>query len=653
MSTGVKVLLVLVGVGVLLLGGCTVLLVAAGRGIEEAVDQTSQERQAAADEADAEAAGSDAVTTGAGGGEGFGSREDPLPFSQPVELEWQTLGDADGSRWSTTIGPFTDITDAVRAENQFNEPPPEGVRFVGFDVELTLLSAGKEPLSPGLNLTWELLGGSTNAAYDIATIDTESFGCGVVPDAFDDFSEVFVGGRSPEPSASPSRPRTSITRKPGSPSTSWTTAEPSSATVEQLHHPHCPRSVQRASSSSLHVGRLRRRCFAHGGRIEGEERGLDRRCDSLDDPILLSGPDVDQTDRAALLRAFDDGWIAPVGPDLNRFEAELADYTGAEACVALSSGTAALHLALLDLGVGPGDEVIVQTATFAASAFAVIHAGATPVFCDIDRDSWTLDPDLLDAFLAEREAQGRVPKAIMPVDLYGSCADYDRLTEIAGHYGTAIVQDAAEALGSSHLGRMAGGLGIPAVVSFNGNKIMTTSGGGALLGPAELVEHARYLSTQARTPAAHYEHTDVGFNYRMSNLLAALGRSQLAGLERKIARRAELNAAYRGHPDLGELGWCPYRTTDRPNHWLSVALLPTDLEPPEVCGLLATEGIEARPAWKPMHLQPVFAANERIGGTVAEDLFDRGLCLPSGSALTDDQVDRVLTALAKILRTRR
>ena len=369
----------------------------------------------------------------------------------------------------------------------------------------------------------------------------------------------------------------------------------------------------------------------------------------MDEPILLSGPDVGEADREALLRAFDGGWIAPVGPELAAFEDELAAYTGAEACVALASGTAALHLALLEVGVEPGDEVVVQTATFAASAFAVVHAGAVPVFCDIDSTTWTLDPDLLDGFLAERDRLDRLPKAIMPVDLYGSCADYGRLRTIADRFGVAIVEDAAEGLGSSHGGIMAGGFGVPAAVSFNGNKIITTSGGGALLGPTELVERARYLSTQARMPAVHYEHVDIGFNYRMSNLLAALGRSQLADLERKIARRTAINATYRHDPDLDALEWCPYGATDRPNHWLSVALLPDGVDPGAVCEALAAERIEARPAWKPMHLQPVFVDRECVGGAAAEELFARGLCLPSGSALTDDDVDRVCRTLGKVL----
>ncbi len=363
--------------------------------------------------------------------------------------------------------------------------------------------------------------------------------------------------------------------------------------------------------------------------------------------ILLSGPDVGPDERAALLRAFDAGWIAPVGPELEAFEAELCAYTGAEACVALASGTAALHLALVVAGVGPGDEVVVQSATFAASAFSVVHAGATPIFIDSDRNTWCMDPDLLEGFLAERAAVDRLPKAAMPVDLYGSLADYERIASICSTYGVALIEDAAEALGSRGPGGMAGSFGWPTAVSFNGNKIMTTSGGGALLGSSAVVERARYLSTQARQPLLHYEHIDIGFNYRMSNLLAALGRAQLGRLEAGIERRTKIAAAYSSA--LPELEWCPMTATRRPNHWLSVATLPAGVEPALICEQVAAEQIEARPFWKPMHQQPVFAEFEVVGGEASGRLFNRGICLPSGSTMRDADVERVVTALRSAL----
>lgn len=370
---------------------------------------------------------------------------------------------------------------------------------------------------------------------------------------------------------------------------------------------------------------------------------------SSPEPILLSAPDVSSAERDALLAAFDSGWIAPVGPDLDGFERELADYVGVEAAVALSSGTAGLHLGLLELGVGPGDRVLVPSATFAASAFAVTYCGAEPVFCDVEPGSWTIDVDLVEAVLATHADSERPVAAVMAVDLYGVCADYRRLGEVCDRFGVALLSDAAESLGSRCQDGMAGSFGDLAVVSFNGNKVMTTSGGGALLGSRDLVDHCRYLATQARSDAPHYEHEAIGFNYRLSNLLGALGRAQLTSLESKIERRARIRDVYRGHPGLGDLEWPDQRTTARPNHWLSVALLPDGVDPVDVSKRLAELDIEARRAWKPMHLQPVFAHAEMTGGVVSEDVFRRGLCLPSGSGLTDTQVERVCDALAGAL----
>lgn len=363
-------------------------------------------------------------------------------------------------------------------------------------------------------------------------------------------------------------------------------------------------------------------------------------------PIHLSPPDMSPHEREALLRAFDSGWVAPAGPELDAFEAELAAYVGVEACAAISSGTAALHLALLGVGVQPGDRVVVQTATFAASAFAVTYAGAEPVFCDVARSTWNIDPERLEAWL-ERQPTAARPSAVMAVDLYGLCPDYDELRRVCARFAIPLVEDAAEALGSIAGGRNAATFGDLSALSFNGNKIVTTSGGGALLGPAEAIQRARYLATQARLPVPWYEHDEIGFNYRMSNLLAALGRAQLSRLERGIARRTEILQRYRqAFPDFT---WLDSSTTERPNCWLSAALLPDDASPGEVCAALAAERIEARPLWKPMHAQPVFSRSERIGGEVADVMFDRGICLPSGSSLTDDDQTRVIIAVAKAL----
>ncbi len=369
---------------------------------------------------------------------------------------------------------------------------------------------------------------------------------------------------------------------------------------------------------------------------------------SSEERILLSGPDVSTAERDALLRAFDGGWIAPLGPELEAFEHELAEYAGVESCVGLSSGTAALQLAMQIHGVKPGDEVVVQSATFAASAFSVVHAGATPVFADIDPDTWGLDVPRLATWLAERAAQDRLPAAVMPVDLYGYCGDYVALEALCASYNIPLIEDAAEGLGSiTTSGRKAGSFGDASVFSFNGNKIITTSGGGALLGPSELTHRARFLATQAREDKLHYEHVEIGNNFRMSNILAALGRAQLAGLEPKIGRRTEINEIYRS--SFPEFGWAPAGVTSRPNNWLSVAILPESITPADVCIAMGEHNIEARPFWKPMHQQPVFAANEMIGGEVSDDLFARGICLPSGSAMTVDQHERVIETLASVI----
>jgi pyridoxal phosphate-dependent aminotransferase EpsN len=358
--------------------------------------------------------------------------------------------------------------------------------------------------------------------------------------------------------------------------------------------------------------------------------------------IYLSPPDVGPAERELLLDAFDSGWIAPLGPHVDGFERELAAAIGVPYAVALSSGTAALHLGLQILGVGRGDEVITSTLTFAATANAICYQGALPVFLDVSRDSWNLDPDLLEEELGARNRQNRLPAAVMPVDLYGQCADYDRIVAICERYGVPVLEDAAEALGASYRGRSAGGFGECAAFSFNGNKIITTSGGGMLVSHrSDIVERARYLSTQARQPAAHYEHVDIGFNYRLSNLLAAVGRGQLAALEQKIARRREINLAYRkalqGHSGISFL---PEASYGRSNAWLTVLTIDAQdfgVDREAIRRHLESRNVESRPVWKPMHMQPVFRRCEVRGGAVAEQLFRDGLCLPSGSNLSDDE----------------
>ncbi len=365
------------------------------------------------------------------------------------------------------------------------------------------------------------------------------------------------------------------------------------------------------------------------------------------DRIYLSPPDMGPDERRLMLDAFDSNWVAPIGPHLGALEAELADVAGVAHAVAVSSGTAALHLALRLLGVGRDDEVLVPTLTFVATANAVTYTGASPVFVDAHRDSWTVDPALVADELDTRARTGRLPAAVVTVDLYGQCADYDPLLEACERHGVPLVEDAAEGLGATYKGRPAGSFGRAAIFSFNGNKIITTGGGGMLVSDdAELVEAARHLATQARDPAPHYEHSTIGYNYRLGNVPAAIGRGQLMHLGEKVARRRAINAAYRrafeGVPGISFMPEAAYGSS---TNWLTVVLVDPDefgASTSAVRTHLDRHNIEARPAWKPMHLQPVFADAPMRGGQVAEEIFATGLCLPSGSSLTDAELDRVI-----------
>jgi dTDP-4-amino-4,6-dideoxygalactose transaminase len=369
--------------------------------------------------------------------------------------------------------------------------------------------------------------------------------------------------------------------------------------------------------------------------------------------IYLSPPEVGAEERRMLLDAFDSNWIAPVGPDIDAFERELAERVGAGHAVALSSGTAALHLALLLVGVGPGDDVLVPSFTFVATAAAVTYLGANPVLVDCSASNWTIDPDLVEAELAARARAGRLPSAVVTVDLYGQCADYDRLTALCDEYDLPLVADAAEALGATYRGSPAGSFGTAAVFSFNGNKIITTSGGGMLVADsAELVDRARFLATQARDPFPHYEHSVLGFNYRLSNLLAALGRAQLAGLDSRIDRRRVIDASYRSA--LGEvpgIEFMPVLPYGEPNWWLTCILVDpgrfgADRE--QIRLALESVDVESRPTWKPLHLQPVFEGAPTVGGAACAAIFERGLCLPTGSALSAGDQARVVETLLAV-----
>jgi len=363
--------------------------------------------------------------------------------------------------------------------------------------------------------------------------------------------------------------------------------------------------------------------------------------------IYLSPPHMSPDERALLLDAFDSNWIAPLGPHVNAFEEELAAYVGMPYAAALSSGTAALHLALLLHDVKPGDVVLCSSFTFAATANAITYVGAEPVFVDADQETWCMSPAFLEAAIREEQAAGRNVAAILPVDLYGLMPDYDALEAIAERYGIPVIEDAAEALGSRRNGRAAGSFGRCAAFSFNGNKIITTSGGGMLVSEdEELIRRARYLATQARQPVAHYEHTDVGYNYRLSNLLAAVGRGQLSHLDERIALRRRNREAYEaGLGDLSGVTFAPIPSGQAPNHWLTCIVVDPQLlgvDREAIRAHLEADGIESRPLWKPMHQQPVFADSRSYGRAVSDHLFETGLCLPSGSSLTDAELAEII-----------
>lgn len=367
-------------------------------------------------------------------------------------------------------------------------------------------------------------------------------------------------------------------------------------------------------------------------------------------PILLSPPHVGLLEREYLLAAFDSNWIAPAGPDLEAFERDMADRLGVQHAVGLSSGTAALHLALLGLGVTPGSVVVVPTLTFAATANAVRYLGAVPCFVDSSPDTWTVDPSLVERALVSSLATGRRVSAVVAVDLYGQAADYEPIEAACAQHGIPLVEDAAEGLGATYDGAAAGSFGQAAALSFNGNKIITTGGGGMLVtDDAGLARHARHLATQAREPVLHYEHREVGYNYRLGNLSAALGRAQLQTLDDKVKARRETDRAYRAAlAGVEGLTPMPLAEYGESSCWLSCWLVEPDAfgaTRDDVIAHLAALEIESRPTWKPMHQQPVFAGHPVVGGAVADEVFRLGLCLPSGSSLTPEDRDRVTAAV--------
>jgi len=388
---------------------------------------------------------------------------------------------------------------------------------------------------------------------------------------------------------------------------------------------------------------------------DGRPLSVYRRRD-VDSQILLSTPHIGTSELAYVEEAFRTNWIAPLGPNVDAFESELAALVGAGYAAALSSGTAAIHLALRLLDVRAGDTVFCSSLTFVASANPILYENAIPVFIDSEPETWNMSPIALQTAFAQADKEGRLPKAVIVVNLYGQSADMDPILAICNQYHVPVIEDAAESLGATYKGRASGTLGRLGVYSFNGNKIITTSGGGMLVSDdAALIARARHLSTQSREAAAHYEHTEIGYNYRMSNVLAGIGRGQLQVLNQRVTSRRHVFATYeRLLADVPEIEWMPEASYGTANRWLTACTLTGSRRPADLIKALAKEKIEARPVWKPMHIQPLFAGRAFFphgpGLDVAADLFHRGVCLPSGSNMTEEQVGRIADVIRAALR---
>ena len=380
------------------------------------------------------------------------------------------------------------------------------------------------------------------------------------------------------------------------------------------------------------------------------------------DRLYLSPPHLGRHELNYVHKAIEDNWVAPAGPNITGFEADICAAVGVPYCVALNSGTAAIHLGLILLGVGAGDEVLCPSFTFVATANPIVYLGATPVFVDSEADTWNICPVRLREAIEDRIAKGKKPKALILVHLYGMPAKLPEILALAKEFDIPILEDAAEALGSEWEQQPLGGFGRVGVFSFNGNKILTTSGGGALVTyDRPLADKARFLATQAKDDAPHYQHSETGYNYRLSNILAGIGRGQMGLLAERVKRRRQLFDWYREHlaglPGIS-VALAPEATGSRSNRWLTTILIypddpaqPNPRHPtPETLRLhLETRNIESRPLWKPLHLQPLFAAAPMYGGAVCADIFARGLCLPSGTAMTDGDLRRVKEALTEAL----
>jgi dTDP-4-amino-4,6-dideoxygalactose transaminase len=372
----------------------------------------------------------------------------------------------------------------------------------------------------------------------------------------------------------------------------------------------------------------------------------------MDNKIWLSSPHMGGNEIKYVNQAFETNWIAPLGPNVDNFEKDLCSFTGAKYAAALSSGTAAIHLALIQLGVKAGDEVICSTFTFSATVNPIIYQGATPIFIDSEELTWNMSPQLLKEAIVDRISKGKKPKVIIIVHLYGMPAQMDELMEIANHYEIAVIEDAAEALGSTYKGKALGTFGRVGILSFNGNKIITTSGGGALISDDEdLVQKSRFLATQARDNAPHYQHSQVGYNYRMSNVSAGIGRGQMEVIAERVEQRRSNHGFY--HAKLSGLDSINFLEEPKEyysNRWLSCILLKNYEKREGLRMALEKENIESRPLWKPMHLQPIFESYPTYSDNTSENLFNRGLCLPSGSNLISLELDKITERIIEYLK---
>lgn len=382
---------------------------------------------------------------------------------------------------------------------------------------------------------------------------------------------------------------------------------------------------------------------------------LERR--DIEKPILLSTPHMGENEMTFVEEAFRTNWIAPLGPNVDAFERDIARIAGVAHAAALSSGTAALHLAMVLLDVGPGDRVFCSSFTFAASCNPIRYQFAEPVFIDCDEATWNMSPAALERALAQAKSADKLPKAVVVVNLYGQSADIDPIMALCDAYGVPMVEDAAESLGARYKGKPSGSFGKLSAFSFNGNKIITTSGGGMLVSDDEaLIVRARFLSTQARDPAPWYQHSVIGYNYRMSNILAGVGRGQLMVLDERVAaRRAVFDAYVAGLSGVPGIDWMPEPEWSYSNRWLSTCTIDpvvTGITAFDLIAALSDELIEARPLWKPMHRQPVFAEYDYItdgNASVSDRLFENGLCLPSGSNMSEDEIGRIIGTLKRLL----